>query len=235
MKLEARVTAMAVDWGAGHVGFADLTPAHTEIMCQGGLDTRMYPRAVSIGIGMIRDIVDRLLSDPGRSTAVSYKAHCYDVINCRLDEIGSRIAGYLQREGYRAFPVPASKRIDDERLCGVFSHKLAAHLAGLGWIGRSCLLVTPDMGPRVRWTSVLTDAPLTPAGTIMESRCGDCRRCVDACPAHCFTGAGFQPDEPRSIRYDAAGCDRHFQHLRSVNLETAVCGLCVAVCPHGRR
>ncbi len=235
MEQEKRVLALAANRGADYAGIADLTSAHDEILRQGRLDTRIYPRAISVGIGMIHDIVDRLMNEPGRATAVSYKSHCYDVINHRLDEIGSRIAGYLQQEGYRAFPIPASRRIDDERICGIFSHKLAAHLAGLGWIGRSCLLVTPDMGPRVRWTTVLTDAPLTPAGDVMEPRCGECRRCVDACPAHCFTGAPFRPDEPRSVRYDASACDRHFRNMKALNPETAVCGLCVAVCPHGRR
>ena len=45
---------------------------------------------------------------------------------------------------------------------GHLSHKLVAHLAGLGRIGRSCLLLTPGAGPRVRLATVLTNAPLDP-------------------------------------------------------------------------
>lgn len=37
-------------------------------------------------------------------------------------------------------PLPVAERIDDERICAAFSHKMEANLAGLGWIGKSCLL-----------------------------------------------------------------------------------------------
>ena len=58
-------------------------------------------------------------------------------------------------------PLPAAERIDNERVCATMPHKAVAYLSGFGWIGKNCLLITPDNGPRVRWTTVLTDAPLT--------------------------------------------------------------------------
>ena len=58
----------------------------------------------------------------------------YEVINERLNMVASRVAGVLQEQCYRALPIPASASIDEEGLSAVFSHKLAAHLAGLGWI-----------------------------------------------------------------------------------------------------
>lgn len=116
--------------------------------------------------------------------AVDYRHHCYDVINHRLDHIASRLSTDLQNDGYRVFPVPASKRVDADKLCGTFSHRMAAHLAGLGWIGKSCLLVTPEKGPRVRWATVLTDAPLAATGQGRREQCGDCMECVEVCPLH---------------------------------------------------
>lgn len=92
-----------------------------------------------------------------------------------------------------------------DRELGLFSHKLAAHLAGLGWIGKSCLPVTPEAGPRVRWASVLTDAPLA-AGEQLEERCGECEACVEVCPAGAFSGRSFFSDEPRAARFDAFKC-----------------------------
>jgi ferredoxin len=97
-----------------------------------------------------------------------------------------------------AFPVPASRRTDDEHICGVFSQKLATHLAGLGWIGKSYLLVTPEHGPRVHGVTLLTDAPLLPASTPMEQKCGACPECVDICPRHAFNGRIFYKEEPGS-------------------------------------
>jgi epoxyqueuosine reductase len=140
----------------------------------------------------------------------------------------------LQRAGYMAFPVPASKRADDERICSIFSHKLAAHLAGLGWIGKSCLLITPKAGPRVRWATVLTDAPLEPTGKEMEERCEDCQECVSVCPVGAFTGRPFREDEPREARYDARKCEQYHATLEK-KMGIGVCGMCLYVCPFGRR
>jgi len=78
----------------------------------------------------------------------------------------------LESHGSKSFPVPASQIIDEEKLLGVFSNKMAAHLAGLGWIGKSCLLVTPEAGPRARWATVLTQAALEKTGDAMEERGG---------------------------------------------------------------
>lgn len=221
-------------WGADYFGVANLAPARDAIISQGGAVIAEYPRAISVGIGLPHPIVDQLSLRPDRAVAVSYKSHCYDIINARLDQITSRLASVLQRWRHAAYPVAASKRVDDDRICAVFSHKLAANLAGLGWIGKNCLLITPDMGPRVRWATVLTDAPLEATGRPMPESCGDCSECVDICPTKAFTGQPFREGEPRATRFNAAKCDRNFARMKERNAETAVCGLCLHACPYGK-
>jgi len=230
-----RIERLAETWGADFFGVADLSLARDAILAQGGPVIAEYPRAVSIGIALFHTIVDQLPQRAERAVAVGYRHHCYDLVNQRLDLIASRLSSVLQRDGYRALPVPASKRVDDERLCAVFSHKMAAHLAGLGWIGKSCLLVTSEIGPRVRWATVLTDAPLKVTGEVMEERCGACVQCVEICPAKAFTGQPFRENESREVRYDASKCDRYFARMKEEQgAEVAVCGLCLYICPHGR-
>jgi epoxyqueuosine reductase QueG len=229
-----RVKGLAETWGADYFGVADLSHARDAILAQGGPVIAEYPRAVSIGIALFHAIVDQLPQRAERAVAVSYRHHCYDLINQRLDLIASRLSSVLQGDGYNALPVPASKTVDDERLCAVFSHKMAAHLAGLGWIGKSCLLVTSEMGPRVRWATVLTDAPLTATGEPMEERCGTCVECVEICPVKAFTGEPFRENESREARYDASKCDRYFTEMEEQDV-VAVCGLCLYVCPRGRQ
>ena len=123
--------------------------------------------------------------------------------------------------------MPATLKIDKEELLGPFTHKAVARLAGLGWIGKSCLLVTPEAGPRVRWGTVLTDAPMTGVGWPLENGCGACRACVEICPAQAFTGRPFRPEEPVALRYDVRKCQAYLK-------QAPVCGLCLAVCPHGK-
>ena len=235
MNLDTQTRGLAEQWGADFFGVANLSPAYDFILAQGGAVIAEYPRAISIGIALPHSIVDQLPQRSHRAVAVGYRSHAYDVINERLDLAASQLSSYLQRQAYIALPVPATRRVDDERICAVFSHKLAAHLAGLGWIGKSCLLITPEMGPRVRWTTVLTDAPFEDTGERMDERCGDCEQCVEICPVNAFTGRPFRQEEPREVRYDASKCDRYFAKMREKDAEVAVCGLCLYVCPYGRR
>jgi epoxyqueuosine reductase len=228
--LKERAEALGVDF----FGVADLTPAHDAILEQGGPEIAAYPRAISIGIALLHPIVDQLPRRAERAVAVEYRSHAYEVVNARLDFVTSRLGSALQHAGFQALPIPASKRVDDERLCAAFSHKLAAHLAGLGWIGKSCLLITPENGPRVRWATLLTDAPIDPTGKSMKERCGDCTACVDICPVQAFTGRPFRKSEPRETRYDAAKCEQYFDSLRAQNPEMGVCGMCLYVCPYGK-
>jgi len=232
--LDTRISALVHSLGADHYGVADLTPARDFVIAQGGKRAGRYPRAVVAGIRVLDNIVE-LLPEKDRAVSILYRHATYDVVNGALDQIALRVANTLQREGYAALPIPASKRTDEEHICGPFSQKLGAHMAGLGWIGKSCLLVTQDHGPRVRWVNVLTDAPLDPTGSPMEPRCGKCTACVDICPVQAFTGRAFSPDEPREARFDAAACDRYYKEIEKETGFAGVCGLCLWVCPHGRK
>ncbi len=232
-KLEKHLHAQALTLVADYFGVADLAPARSLVEKQGGEMMAQFPRAVSIGVVMPFAIVDQIPRHREKAVALAYRSHSYDILNVRLDQIASRLASRLQQEGYRAFPVRASQTVDQEKLYGLFSNKLAAHLAGLGWIGKSCLLVTPEAGPRVRWASILTDAPLA-TGEPLAERCGKCKVCVEACPSQAFTGRNFCADEPREARFDVFKCNEYFRQSEE-QTGARVCGMCVYSCPHGRK
>jgi epoxyqueuosine reductase len=233
--LNHQLENLALGQGGDFYGVADLTPANSFVMDQGGADIASYPRCISIGVGLLHTIVDRLPLRSQPAVAFSYWNHSYEVVNRRLDLIALRLAAHLEKNGFRALPVHASVTVDDTRLLGSFSHKLGAHLAGLGWIGKSCLLVTPQRGPRVRWASVLTDAPLPPTGEILPQACGFCNLCVEICPVEAFAGRAFLPAEPREMRYDASKCKVYLDKLAEKDKEMGVCGMCLYVCPYGHQ
>jgi epoxyqueuosine reductase QueG len=233
MELENELRTIAESMNASFYGVADLAPAKEAILAQGGPMVADFPRAISVGIALMDAIVDQLPQRSEPAVSMSYRHHCYEIVNQRLDHITSRLSSLLQHAGHRALPVPGSQSVDNERLYGIFSNKMAAHLAGLGWIGKSCLLVTPQVGPRARWATVLTDAPLTPNGEPMAENCGDCCECVDICPASAFSGRAFRPEEPREARFDVHKCEAYFDEIEEkTGLKT--CGMCLYVCPYGR-
>ena len=218
-------------------GVADLGAPEVQavIAAQGGTIATSYSRAIAIGAVLSSELVDQLPAKDERVRAL-YKYHVYGVTAGRLDRAVTIIAAALERAGHRALAIPASPvAIDRLQLAGVFSHKLAARLAGLGWIGKSCMLITPEHGPRAVWAPVLTDARLAPTGTPYPSRCGNCRACVESCPARAYTGREFDPAEPRESRYDAVACWNYVESLPAAGPESRTCGLCLQACPRGRR
>jgi epoxyqueuosine reductase len=230
--LQAQLEQIAEEQGADLFGVADLAIARDFVRNQGGEHLEKFPKAISVGVRLLDAIIDELDRHEDRAVIFTYK-RLYNSVNSRLDHIGLSLARRIQEEGYQAYPVPASQTIDSNKLIGAISHKLVANLAGLGWIGKSCLLITPNYGPRVRFSTILTDAPLETGHSINEN-CKDCRACIDICPVKAFTGASFNPSEPRETRFNAHLCDAYMKKRRE-ELGEDLCGLCVYICPHGRR
>jgi ferredoxin len=220
--LTAELESFARQRGADLFGVADLGAAHDFLVARGGPGAD-FPFAVSMAMCLNDAIVEG--HDPDTLPRQSaYWHHVYDVVTPALDALAYDVSRWLAGRRFRAFPVPGSTPYDSERLEGVVSHKLAAHVAGLGWIGKNCLLLTRAFGPRVRLVTVLTDAPLAVSAPI-DRRCGRCRVCVDACPVSAFSGTEFAPEQGREVRFDAFKCSEfRRQHA---------CGRCVAVCPVG--
>ncbi len=213
-----RLRDLAEAEGLAGLGVADLTApeAQRQVVRQGGEWLARFPRGVSLMARLQDALVDELPERRGEpGVARAYEFHVYQSINGQLDRAALSVARALQEAGYDAVPLPASLTLDRVRLTGHLSHKLVAHRAGLGWIGRSCLLITPQAGPRVRLATVLTTAPLVPtlptASSDRVRGCGRCRACADACPAAAFTGRAFDEAEPREARMAAAACGAYLQ------------------------
>jgi epoxyqueuosine reductase QueG len=128
-------------------------------------------------------------------------------------------------------------RVDDDAPDGptdpeIFASKTAATQAGLGWIGKTALLVTPGFGSAVRLGTVFTDLVLPTGAPVKAGRCGSCRACVDACPVDAGRDVTWRAGLPRSVLYDCAACDT-FQLGFPDHDE--ICGICIWACPYTRR
>jgi len=181
---------------------------------------RGFQRAVVVAVPLPRGA----LCDVRNAPTPLYMHH-YRQLNYLLDRLAYRIALHLEAAGFRSVAIAASQYIATRpRPKGHLSHKVLAYYAGLGWLGRNNLLITPQHGPRVRLVSVLTRAPLGTAQKFCEFGCGDCRECLKACPA------GAIGETASDYNLDACFAQlQEFAKIRFVGQH--ICGLCIAACP----
>ena len=107
---------------------------------------------------------------------------------------------------------------------------LVARDAGLGEIGRMGLLMTPELGPRVRLAVVTTDLPLVPDKPCQDNAmldfCAHCTKCAEACPVGAIPfGDRQEHNGVRRWKVNAEAC------FECWNTEGTYCARCVAVCP----
>jgi epoxyqueuosine reductase len=225
----AKIRNKVLELGADLFGVADTEPLKAlNVYPPDLLDP--FPRAVSAAVILPRSIFEQIAGRPTPTYAAAYRT-----ANRILDEIAFLTANVLQRDGFNSLPLPASQTWDRENYCGAISHKAVGHMAGLGWQGKSLLLVNQEYGPRIRLVTVLTDAPLVADGPV-KNRCGKCTLCRDACPAGAIKGAGTgdhyeRREEALDLRLCAEKLDQ-FGKLPGVGVN--VCGICIKVCPFGR-
>ena len=166
------------EWGASFYGYSCVEGKTTE-------DLLPLKYAITIGVRLSDFIIDGIVDKP----TYTYFHH-YRSVNALIDNITLRTMLLIQDNGYKALAVAASQTVNNMPLdySGLFPHKTAAVMAGLGWIGKNGLFVTPDFGPRVRLGTILTDMKLPFKNSITDSCCGSCNLCVNSCPAAAITG-----------------------------------------------
>jgi epoxyqueuosine reductase len=124
------------------------------------------------------------------------------------------VTGLLQNEGYQATEYTS------------YYNKVWAVLAGLGWIGKSRMFVSKDHGPRLRLKAVLTDADIGDRHNIIPDKsCGDCRACIEACPAGAIT-------ETEVDRKKCGACKLNHRVVSTNAFSYCTC--CTAACPVGK-
>ena len=125
-----------------------------------------------------------------------------------LDEVAEKVGRFLEKSGYLAMPISADKptpmfkrdpatgkRFDITRFAGHISAKHAAVSSGMGQIGRSNLLLTPEYGPSQRLGTIITTAPLSPDPPRDLDLCPEgCRLCEQACPVGALNNGHFDVD-----------------------------------------
>ena len=207
--------------GACDVGFADISNLGLPL-------TREYPFAICFTIRRDDAVVDELPND-----------EMWRQVNASLTEktryLYQVMKGILESWEYRYSQIPSTTRKDELPDPGeMLPQKTVATLSGLGWIGRSTLLISPRFGPRIRIGALLTTMPLKVNTPVVQSHCKDCNACVDACPVNAIKGNVWSQATPRSEIIHISLCYEYMWRDKATLGRRQDCGICLKVCPAGQ-
>lgn len=209
--------------GADLVGFGGL----------GALSAGSWTRCVALAVRLPTSTLRGISEGPTYDYYEQYHA-----LNAKLDRLAGLAASYIMERGFQALAQTTTAVVVSAGYQTPFPHKTCATRSGLGWIGKSALLVTPEFGPAVRLSSVLTDAPFDRLGApVDDSRCGGCTRCQDHCPGGAIHGALWDVHVGREALVDVEACRKAARALawERVGKEITLCGKCIEVCPYTQR
>jgi len=206
--------------GAISCGIAELQPYHFYTI--GGRGDRygkpvvnQHTFAIAITVSMDKSMIDAA----PKASVVMESAQKY----MEAGSIAVQIAGFIRNIGY-----DARAHIDGnyEVIC-----PLVARDAGLGEIGRMGLLMTPELGPRVRIAIVTTSLKLVPDQNRykmgVQDFCSICKKCADSCPSNAIPfGEKEEIEGVRRWQIKAEACFALWCDLGTD------CGRCIAVCPY---
>ncbi len=137
--------------------------------------------------------------------------------------VATQVAVFIRRLGWEAEAhIDANYKV----IC-----PLVAKDAGLGEIGRMGLLMTPELGPRVRLGVITTDLPLNTDEPCFDPTvlhfCSICKKCAEVCPPGAIPKAGRQDIAgAKRWRLDSEAC---FTYWCAMGTD---CGQCMRVCPY---
>lgn len=159
----------------------------------------------------------------GEFARASWGIDYHDVLNERMD----RLIEYIRKEAEGE--VEFKPMVDTGELVDV----AVAKRAGLGFIGRNGLLITKEYGSYVYLGEIITNIEFEPDEEV-DFGCGECTRCVDACPTDALLGDG-RMNAKRCLSYQTQTKGyMPKEYRRKMGHVIYGCDICQIVCPYNK-
>ncbi|NGZ77458.1 tRNA epoxyqueuosine(34) reductase QueG [Saccharibacillus alkalitolerans] len=154
------------------------------------LDKRTYPALshedpqslIAIAVAYPSKLENAPKSEPGRTRGMMARSAWGRDYHHVLREAMERLVDFIKER------VPWASVVNMVDT-GVLSDRAVAHRAGIGFQGKNCMIISPKYGSWIYLGELITNIPFSPDEEVQED-CGDCTRCIDACPTGALVGPG---------------------------------------------
>jgi len=228
-EMTGQLKMVARFFGASLVGITEVDGRWIYANQRDDLEPLELPDGVKYAVVMAIEMDTEGIATSPACPAAAATGLCYS----KMAFTASSLAEFIRNLGYTAVPDG-----NDASL----SIPLAID-AGLGQLGRSGLLITPEYGPRVRLCKVFTDLPLVADGPVdfgVTEFCRGCRLCAEACEVEAISmdaEPSWEPacgsNNPGALKWyvDSEKCYEYWCD------NGTDCSTCISVCPYntGRR
>lgn len=246
--LKQEVIAAAPDLGIDAIGFAAADPflslkklleEHRAKGYESGfeepdIEKRVYPALddavpaslISIAVAYPSKMKDPPRSEPGKYRGILSRSAWGRDYHEVLREAMSKLEAYLRDR----VPGAVIKSMVDT---GELVDRAVAERAGIGFSGKNCAIISPELGSWIYLGELVTNIPFQPDQPVTEG-CGECTKCIDACPTGALVGPG-ELNAQRCISFltqTKGFLDEEF--MKKIGNRLYGCDTCQIVCPKNK-
>lgn len=246
--LKDRIIAESQRLGIDKIGFASAAPfselaaplkEQVELGHNSGFEHKNIPERIDPSIRQpgARSIIAIALAYPtkaaydiprdekrGQFARASWGRDYHFVLEDKMNQLKDFILAQPEADGWELIP-----QVDTGELVDV----AVAQRAGLGFIGRNGLLITEEFGSFVYLGEIVTNLELAPDIPVPFG-CGDCTRCITACPTGALLGDG-RMNAKRCLSYQTQTKETMPEEFRK-KIRNVIygCDICQLVCPYNK-
>lgn len=247
-ELKQELKAIAPELGIDDIGFASAEPFqslkgilqnHRKLGYESGfeeqdLDKRVTPALpgtepkslIAIAITYHSKMNNPPKSEPGKYRGIMARSAWGRDYHQVLREAMGRLENYIKER------VPDAK-LESMVDTGALVDRAVSERAGIGFSAKNCSIISPKFGSWIFLGEMVTNIPFPPDTPVTED-CGECTKCIDACPTGALVGPG-QLDAQRCVSFltqTKGFLDE--EAMRKIGNRLYGCDTCQIVCPKNR-
>lgn len=165
-------------------------------------------------------------SEPGRYRGILARSAWGRDYHLVLREAMERLEAFIRER----VPEAIIKNMVDT---GELVDRAVSERAGIGFSGKNCAIISPELGSWIYLGELVTNIPFQPDQPVTDG-CGECTKCLDACPTGALVGPG-QLNAQRCISFltqTKGFLDEEF--MLKIGNRLYGCDTCQIVCPKNR-